>query len=445
MAGSHAKWLAKWATVVTLILVFAAACGRLYLLDGWLRTVRIDGPSMAPALCGTHLAVTCSDCRIHFRVDAEQLPKSGQLVCPNCGFREIDAAKQPVQTGDTVLVDRWPLLTRMPQRWEVVAYDDPHASGAAVKRVAGLPGEKIAIREGDLYADGQIVRKSLAEFWQTAVLVHDDGYRPQSTADAQTRGFQRWRPSAAASRWQSASGEYRFPPADPEAAGEPDWLEYVHWRCDASLIPRDEPAAVLDNDPHNQALPRRLNEVHDLVLSCELELAAGGQLTVAAQARGAWLQVRLEGSRGTISASQDDNLLATSTSPRLLTGRPLKFAFGHLDAQLILAIDGDAVLMQPLDDLSPTADLATHAGPRLKIAAAGRAMVRHLRVWRDAYLLEPNGTDRPWTARQPLAEGEIFVLGDNPPVSIDSRHWQPSGISRGRIRGMVIVPQRSAP
>lgn len=442
MGGSRAKRLAKWAMVVALILVVAVVCGRLYLLDGWLRTVRIDGPSMAAALCGTHLAVTCSDCGTCFRVDGEQLPENGRLVCPNCGFRELAAADFPARPGDTVLVDRWPLLMRSPQRWEVVAFDDPHASGAAVKRIAGLSGEKIAIRDGDLYADGQIVRKSLAEFWQTAVLVHDDDHRPKSLANAE---FLRWRPAKAASRWQPTSGGYRFEPSAPAVAGEPDWLEYVHWRCDASLIPRDEPAAILDNDSYNQALPRRLNEVHDLVLSCEVELAAGGQLTVAAKSRGKWLELRLEVNRRTISARQDGNLLATSTSPRLLTGRPLKIAFGHLDAQLVMAIDGEAVLMQPLDDSLPITDAASDAGSRLKIAAAGMATVRRLRVWRDPYLLEPNGTDRAWTAQQPLGAGEFFVLGDNPPVSIDSRHWRLSGIPRGQMRGIVIMPQRPAP
>ena len=52
-------------------LVIVLAALRLAALDGWLRTVRIDGPSMAPALCGTHLDVICSDCGISFRSDGE--------------------------------------------------------------------------------------------------------------------------------------------------------------------------------------------------------------------------------------------------------------------------------------------------------------------------------------------------------------------------------------
>ncbi|MEX2026811.1 MAG: S26 family signal peptidase, partial [Pirellulaceae bacterium] len=149
------RW--KWGVAAAAVLVAAIVGLRLVLLDGWLRAVRIDGPSMAPALCGTHLAVTCSDCGIHFRADGERLPESGRLVCPNCGFRELLAADYAARPGDTVLVDRWPLLTQAPQRGEVVAYDDSHAGGAAVKRIAGLPGETISIKGGDLYADGRIV------------------------------------------------------------------------------------------------------------------------------------------------------------------------------------------------------------------------------------------------------------------------------------------------
>jgi DNA-directed RNA polymerase subunit RPC12/RpoP/type IV secretory pathway protease TraF len=431
-----------WGVAAAGLLLAAMVGLRLAFLDGWLRTVRIEGSSMAPILCGTHLEVTCSDCGIRFRVDGEQLPESGRLVCPNCGFRDLAAGDFPAQGGDAVLVDRWPLLTRAPHRGEVIAYDDPHDRGVAVKRIAGLPGEKIAIRGGDLFADGQIIRKSLAEFWQTAVLVHDDGHRPKSIANAQPL---RWRPQNAASHWQPAGDGYRFEPEDPSSNSEQDWVEYLHWRGDASLTPRDEPAAILDNDPHNQALFRRLNEIHDLLLTCEAELSTGAVLTTAVFVRGVWLQVELHGSGGTISASQDGHLLARTAAKRKLTGRPLTIAMGHFDSQLVLAIDGEALLVHPLDVPSTPTSAGGNAVPRLKIAAAGPATIRQLRLWRDLYLLEPHGTDRPWAAQQPLADGEYFMLGDNPPVSIDSRHWQPSGISRRQLRGLVIRARRWAP
>ncbi len=438
MSRSRAiRWL-KWGVVAAALLIAAAVGVRLWLLDGWLRTVRIDGASMATTLCGTHLAVTCSDCGISFRCDGEHLPESGRLVCPNCGFRELEAADFPVHAGDTVLADRWPLLGANPQRWAVVAFDDPLAGGLSVKRVAGLPGEKLSIKDGDLYANGQIVRKPLAEFEQVAGLVHDNDFQPKSQAGTKETPFLRWSPRSADSDWRPVTSGFRYQPRSNSAASAPDWLEYVHWRCDASLTPRDEPAAILDNDPYNQAQPRRLNEVSDLLLSCNVELSAGGELILALHVRGKWLEVRLDAQRGSISASHDGRELAKTIVRRKLTDRPLRIAFGQFDAQLLLAIDGEVLLVRLLDDELPPAAAASAASNRLRIAAGGAAVITHIQVWRDQYLLEPRGTDRQWTADQPLARDELLVLGDNPPVSIDSRHWKRAGLPRSKLRGVVI-------
>ncbi len=434
------RW-GKWLIVLAAATIVVGVGLRLALLDGWLRTVRIDGPSMAPTLCGTHRAVACGDCGISFRVDGEHLPESGRLVCPNCGFRQIDAARQPLHAGDTVLVDRWPLLARMPRRWEVVAYNDPHEPGAAVKRVAGLPGETISIRDGDLYVSDRIVRKSIGEFWQTAVLVHDDAHRPRSQPDNGKPHSLRWVPSAENSGWQADDGGYRF---DPHGDTTADRLQYVHWRCDASLTERDEPAAILDNDAYNQAVPRQLNEVHDLVLSCSARLPADGDLTVEIESRGIWRQVQLDGGRQAISASAGGKTLATATWPQNLSGRSFQLVVGQFDAQISAAIDGQPVLRTPLDE-SPTSDEVAGVHPRIRISAASAVWIGNVKVWRDIYLLEPRGTRRPWMANEPLAKDQFFVLGDNVPVSIDSRHWKQGGISRRQIRGIVLGPQRSGP
>jgi signal peptidase I len=212
MSASRAIRWARWGVVAAIVCIVAAIATRLALLDGWLRTVRIDGASMAPALCGAHLVVTCSDCGISFRCDAEHLPADGKLVCPNCGLREIDAGAFPVSAGDTVLVDRWPLVGRGPRRGDVVAYSDPIAGGLAAKRVAGLPGERLSIRGGDLYANGQIVRKSLAAFRQVAILVHDNDHLPQSLSDGGSHAFLRWKPQITDSAWEPIAGGYRWRP-----------------------------------------------------------------------------------------------------------------------------------------------------------------------------------------------------------------------------------------
>jgi signal peptidase I len=66
--------------------------------------------------------------------------------------------------ADRVLIDRWPLFFRGPRRDEVVAFRASGKTGALViKRVAGLPGERISIASGDLYIDGKMICKSPQE------------------------------------------------------------------------------------------------------------------------------------------------------------------------------------------------------------------------------------------------------------------------------------------
>ena len=61
-----------------------------------------------------------------------------------------------------------------------------------MKRIVGLPGESVQIRDGDVYIDGEIQRKTLAEQKRLAVLVHDADYSPRLSKDVP--------PSGAASR-----------------------------------------------------------------------------------------------------------------------------------------------------------------------------------------------------------------------------------------------------
>jgi hypothetical protein len=227
-------------------------------------------------------------------------------------------------------------------------------------------------------------------------------------------------------------------------APEADWLEYVHWRCDASGTPRDQPSPVLDNDPYNQSQARRLNNVVDLLLTCDVKFPERGRLVLAAPSAGGRLQVAIDADTGAIAATQSGREVASAVSPRKLSGQSVRIEFGHCDGQLILGMAGEEVLAHPLDgSAGRTLSQVTEGGP-LQIACAGGALeIRHLKVWRDLYLLEPNGTDRDWEMEMPLGADEFLLLGDNPPVSIDGRHWKSPGVAPIQMRGVVLMRRGS--
>ncbi|MBM80749.1 MAG: signal peptidase I [Planctomycetaceae bacterium] len=131
---------------------------------------------MAPTLLGRHKDVDCPKCGMHFTVGAsdEVFPNTGKLqpnmrlettACPNCRF-EIDMYDMPVFKGDRILVTKFTYEFDEPDRWDVVVFKYPEEPKTNyIKRVVGLPGERLRILRGDIYkigtsGDWEIVRKS---------------------------------------------------------------------------------------------------------------------------------------------------------------------------------------------------------------------------------------------------------------------------------------------
>ena len=62
------------------------------------------------------------------------------------------------QNGDWVLTDKISYRLREPTRWEVVAFRNEMGL-KVMKRVVGLPGETVAIEDGDIRIDGEPLPK----------------------------------------------------------------------------------------------------------------------------------------------------------------------------------------------------------------------------------------------------------------------------------------------
>ena len=67
------------------------------------------------------------------------------------------------------------------------------------------------------------------------------------------------------------------------------------------------------------------------------------------------------------------------------------------------------------------------------------AVIRRLQVFRDLHYLDPQGLGRDWSTAAPLGNDEVLVLGDNVPISRDSRHWPQPGVPRDQILGPVLL------
>jgi hypothetical protein len=424
----------RWAVAGTIAGLLLLAGLRLWFIDGLARRATIDGPSMAPTLGGASYAVDCGDCGFSFSCDAEHVPADRRAACPNCGYTRNELDRAGLAAADRVVIDRWRLLMRSPQRGEIVACDVPGQQGEiAVKRVAGAGREQLAIRGGDLYWGGKLLRKTLAELHAVRLLVHDNDYQPRKTDSLPPR----WRGASDETKWQGEGT--RFTRArQPDAAGTVDWLEYQHWPCTADSRLRGVPTAIRDNDSYNQGETRRpLNAVSDVLLTCRVRASGEGELVLAATDGEQRFEITIEPGRR----------ILVSSGGQMLLERPLKLdvsrrgidvEFGLCDQQVLLAVGGRTLVRLPYERIPAAAKDALH---RLAMGARGLATeVAQLRVWRDVYYLDPQGLDRDWDAPRSAASDQFVLLGDNPPVSIDSRQWEPPLVPASAIRGVVYRP-----
>jgi hypothetical protein len=298
-----------------------------------------------------------------------------------------------------------------------------------VKRVVGLPGERVAIRHGDVYADGRLQRTSLAELKQVAVVVHDDGYRPQKTEGLPAR----WQGIDEATNWQAAPDGYECHAL--KFGGQLDWLTYRHWAGVLSSFPRTRESPVRDNDSYNQGVSRDLQDVPDLMLSAVIETHGKGELALRLHDGEEWFEVRLWPERGEAIFWRQGSELARGRFPPGALRRGASIEFALCDQQILLAITGQSIFQVPYERRAkPPQPLDQPIG----IGAAGLSVrVSGLRVLRDIHYLDPLNTGANWSAERRLDLDEFFVLGDNPPISQDSRVWKPRSVTRARLLGTV--------
>ncbi len=410
----------------------------LWRYQGLLIPVYIASGSMAEALLGPRWQVPCEDCRFVFSCGTDAPPRLDLATCPNCGCGRNSVKHAAVLPGQRVLIDRWAYWRRLPRRGEVVAFVDPDDSSQfAVKRVMGLPGENLAIRNGELWIDGVLYRKSLAEMRETAILVNDDRFRP--VEDLGLPG--RWQSDEQPSGWQTTDTGYRWE-TGPRAAEDFDWLMYRHWRCYGSPHSRTAETPVADHYGYNQGLSRELHEVTDLLLSCQVRVDDPGELAFLIHDGRETFTARISFRERSVRIQRGPEVIHQTTLRLRDLGQPLEIELGAFDRQIVLALDDQIVAQFEYElaagPLQPTSRPLGIAG------RGGSVEISQLKVYRDVYHMHPARDAQLWETAAPLRAEELLVLGDNVPISDDSRHWVTPGLDRKRLIGKVLSSKHSS-
>ncbi len=489
-------------------LALAVILFRTFAVEGYI----ISTGSMAPNLLGFHKRVVCPACHFpfsvgvpHDRIDAIQQP----AACPNCGQKRIRIRNIPRNEGDQLLVHKHAFSFRPPRRWETAVFQNPNKpTEIFVKRIVGLPAERLQVVHGDIYVNEKIQRKNLVQQLSIRVPVYDFDHKPTDDPLWQPR----W---VADSRWNRTSRGFQIDSAtsDQPPAREINWVRYRHWirsggvhkssveiagqpiseelkensvtqvrfepttnaltctgvlRADvrdqllANLYdPRTKQAVrqlesashvapILDSYGYNrEATGPSRNRVTDLMLALRLSnLNGNGQLLIRMAYRqlGFVCVFDFPAKEVRIHANNNPKPLRTF---RFETGdsTSLEIEMSVMDRQVLVAVNNRQIGTLPFDHKRPDkSDAANSTNPwpvQFGVYDLG-VSVDSIKLYRDVYYtggIARHGIGKPFQ----LGADEYFVLGDNSPVSHDSRDWETATVKKVQLVGkpfLVHLPSR---
>jgi signal peptidase I len=437
--------------------------------------------SMAPRLLGAHWHIQCENCGYEFDYRWNQptppqghtVARASGAVCPNCR-RDLNGPKLPVAGGDRVLVLKFLYNFSAPQPWDVVVFRNPQNNVQNyIKRLIGVPGETIELIGGDVWVkvndDAPWTIRRKPDYVQNVMwqLIYDKDYQAAERLPDDTTP--EWVPDELSNAW-SVEQHGRVFTFD---VGEDT----------SGTLTFDAPVeAFLPSYGYNKPAAERGNPMFTKLISTDLMLSAlftpgdeNSQVDLD-------MTVLEREFRGSVSADGTLKMLFRPTGSNgewtvwgqtrlkkgLAVGQGRLIALANVDSQLQLLVDGQVVLrstdeqytpnreavldrMKQVEDARWSALTRITPPPKLSITASrGSTKLSHLKVQRDVYytgcdLSEPPQNDAyarrhvrrdmaGWGTRgnpirlqgdpdHPTDYDSFFVLGDNSPQSLDSRHW----------------------
>jgi signal peptidase I len=318
---------------------------------------------------------------------------------------------------DRVLADKLTTMLRAPRRWEVMIFRFPNDERALyVKRIVGLPGEKLAIQGGDVWVDGKIARKPdpVVDSVLKDVYRADDGGIDLNVFSA-----------GPGVRISGTRAEFA-----PDATGELVLRSSVR---DDFLHGYDPSWGIQGNDQLGVHYA-----VADLEVSADVTLTdrqfGSVTMTIESDEGTSEFGVTYSDSGGGASAAfratgDETPVVHAGRNPAAESGNPLQMNFVEpnkpfrlvarsVDHELVLCIDGKEILRVP-DDIS---------GPRparpkkalVHIGITGGGSVSDVRLRRDIFYTPAVQGDSEWD----ITPGHYLALGDNTQGSLDSRGWK---------------------
>lgn len=445
---------------------------------------------------GTQSTITATDPMTRAQIGAELPADMGRKVT--------------TLSGDRIFVLKYLYSIYDPARFDVVVFKYPGPTPSPVtagqqenyiKRLVGLPGEEIALVDGDVFtrkAEGAagsltrsdwsapnwtIARKServQRELWQT---VYDSSYAPLDP----DRNLRTWFRSP----WRGLA---------PDGSTDTAWTidKQTSYTLDSAapttLTWDTDARPITDEYFYNEAAEGDYRNTKSTYAVSDVRLAMGVEpeqdglkLAAVLGARGHEFRAEIEGERVLLrmrpvaadgTPGEWRTLEDTTTKRTIKTGKVTNVEFWHVDQSLQVWVEGKRVayaeydwspalriehtLDRPAEELlravrvsNPLADESMYPQPSVRWELEGSPVTLHrVRLERDLFYRP--GVYNPGFARdgqpslgthpsQPniLGPDQFFVCGDNSPNSLDGRLWDtPDAWVREQIDPTIgVVPR----
>ncbi len=268
-----------------------------------------------------------------------------------------------------------------------------------IKRVVGLPEEKLQIVNGDIYINGKIQRKPAKTQEELWVPVFDSNYPEKQKI------VENW--EVKDKFWDIKEKQLHL--KLPEGFDQASHITFKRQITDYSV--------------YNSKITDSVNG--DIMLKFDVVTSGNkGGISIILEGDGKTIEafVRSRDEAKETYLKMSDMIIESDAEVFVESGGAYRFEFSNVDKKIVLKLNNSVIFSHKYDtDLSSSVDYTKYS--ILKIGGINSSAVfKNISIFRDIYYTDAG----EWGTLKPveIGEKEYFALGDNSRNSNDSRFWK---------------------
>ena len=361
-----------------------------------------------------------------------ELPSS--CPSPGCNSRLMSNKTMSVANGDRILVLKCIYQFVEPKRWDVIVFKNPtEPTINYIKRLIGLPGEKVQIIDGDIYIDDKIARKPPKvqnELWMP---VYNNDYQPVKPQEGYFNGHTWDQPfrNVEGSNWIITDPDKPTIFSLESSPGQNHTIFY-----DTSTGNDFRATYAYDDVDTYSYMPI----CSDLMVRFDCKADSEGHVGIALSKYETTYRAQVLFSTGTMTVTRQEQgrppeELDSTSIPMLKANERKLIKFANVDHLLIFQYGSEKLIYDLGRDMEDAGPIPEDSEPRVEIFGSGKLKLSHIAISRDIHYTEPTYSSRNGQTRATkdnpfiLEDDQFFVLGDNSPNSEDGRLWDSPGLA----------------